>query len=235
MAHIAGHSYRSRYAKAHHAGGEDKGSAGADESAHQAADEAEQEDEGDGICRQVDKLKYFRGDPASVLLEVLDPEQNIRFTDNYLDVPFDLSRIMFTATANDLSKLPGPILDRMERIEFAGYTEKEKLQIAQQFILPRQLKATGLSRSAMQFSPEAISRVISDYTRESGLRNLERELADVCRKIALLCLKTDSHGGGVAQVGKQMPRFDDIAVAVDQDTLDNILQFPDIIRDIHRA
>lgn len=144
---------------------------------------------------EIDKIgQDFRGDPASVLLEVLDPEQNIRFTDNYLDVPFDLSRIMFIATANDLSKLPGPLLDRMERIEFAGYTEKEKLQIAQQFILPRQLKATGLSRSAMQFSPEAISRVISDYTRESGLRNLERELADVCRKIALLCLKTDSHG-----------------------------------------
>lgn len=141
---------------------------------------------------EIDKIgQDFRGDPASVLLEVLDPEQNIRFTDNYLDVPFDLSRIMFIATANDLSKLPGPLLDRMELIEFTGYTEKEKLQIAQQFILPRQLKAAGLSKSAIQFAPEAVARVISDYTRESGLRNLERELADICRKIALLCLKSE--------------------------------------------
>jgi ATP-dependent Lon protease len=141
---------------------------------------------------EIDKIgQDFRGDPASVLLEVLDPEQNVRFTDNYLEVPFDLSRIMFIATANDLSKLPGPLLDRMERIEFAGYTEKEKLQIAQQFILPRQLKAAGLSRSVVQFTPDAVSRVISDYTRESGLRNLERELADICRKIALLCLQSD--------------------------------------------
>jgi ATP-dependent Lon protease len=141
---------------------------------------------------EIDKIgQDFRGDPASVLLEVLDTEQNIRFTDNYLDVPFDLSRIMFIATANDLSKLPRPLLDRMERIEFTGYTDKEKLEIAEQFILPRQLKAAGLSKSAIRFTPEAVARVISDYTRESGLRNLERELADICRKIALLCLKSD--------------------------------------------
>ncbi len=141
---------------------------------------------------EIDKIgQDFRGDPASVLLEVLDPEQNIRFTDYYLDVHFDLSRIMFIATANDLSKLPGPLLDRMERIEFTGYTEKEKLQIAEQFILPRQLKAAGLLKSAIHFTPPAVARVISDYTRESGLRNLERELADICRKIALLCLNPD--------------------------------------------
>ncbi len=143
---------------------------------------------------EIDKIgQDFRGDPASVLLEVLDPEQNVRFTDHYLDISFDLSRIMFIATANDLTKLPGPLLDRMERIEFAGYTDKEKCQIAQQFIIPRQLKATGLSKSAIRFSSDAVSRVISDYTRESGLRNLERELADICRKIALLCLKTENH------------------------------------------
>ena len=141
---------------------------------------------------EIDKIgQDFRGDPASVLLEVLDPEQNVRFTDNYLDVHFDLSRIMFIATANDLTKLPGPLLDRMERIEFAGYTEKEKLQIAQQFVLPRQLRATGLSRAKIQFTPDALSRVIGDYTQESGLRNLERELSDICRKIALLCLQSD--------------------------------------------
>ena len=143
---------------------------------------------------EIDKIgQDFRGDPASVLLEVLDPEQNVRFTDHYLDVPFDLSRIMFIATANDISKIPGPLLDRMERIEFAGYTEKEKLKIAQQFILPRQCKAAGLPRSKVHFAPEAVSRVITDYTRESGLRNLERELADICRKIALLFLKSEDY------------------------------------------
>ena len=142
---------------------------------------------------EIDKIgQDFRGDPASALLEVLDPEQNSKFTDNYLDVPFDLSRIMFIATANDLSKLPGPLLDRMERIEFAGYTEKEKLKIAQEFILPRQLKAAGLSRTEVRFADNALARVIEDYTRESGLRNLERELADICRKIALICLKSET-------------------------------------------
>jgi len=158
---------------------------------------------------EIDKIgQDFRGDPASVLLEVLDPEQNVRFTDHYLDVTFDLSRIMFIATANDITKIPGPLLDRMERIEFTGYTEKEKLQIAQQFIVPRQLKAAGLHRAAMHFSSAAISRVISDYTRESGLRNLERELADICRKIALLCLKTDRY---------------DQAVEIDAETVGNLL------------
>lgn len=154
---------------------------------------------------EIDKIgQDFRGDPASVLLEVLDPEQNVRFTDHYLDVPFDLSRIMFIATANDLSKLPGPLLDRMERIEFAGYTEAEKLEIAQQFILPRQLKATGLSRAAVHFSADAIMKVITEYTRESGLRNLERELADVCRKIALMCLQADNHNQGAIPIDAEM-------------------------------
>jgi len=141
---------------------------------------------------EIDKIgQDFRGDPASVLLEVLDPEQNVHFTDHYLELPFDLSRIMFIATANDLSKLPGPLLDRMECIEFTGYTEREKLRIAQQFILPRQLKVAGLSKAAVQFSGEGLSRVINDYTRESGLRNLERQIADICRKIAMLCLKSN--------------------------------------------
>ena len=140
---------------------------------------------------EIDKIgQDFRGDPASVLLEVLDPEQNAHFTDHYLDMPFDLSRIMFIATANDVSRLPGPLLDRMECIEFSGYTEQEKLVIAQQHILPRQLKETGLSRTSVHFTSEALSRVINDYTRESGLRNLERQIADVCRKIAMLHLKS---------------------------------------------
>ncbi|MGD9949524.1 MAG: endopeptidase La [Desulfobulbus sp.] len=140
---------------------------------------------------EIDKIgQDFRGDPASALLEILDPEQNVHFTDHYLELPFDLSRIMFIATANDLSKLPGPLLDRMECIEFSGYTEKEKLEIGQQYIVPRQLKVAGLLRSAVNFSDDALMRVISDYTRESGLRNLERQVADVCRKIAMMYLKS---------------------------------------------
>lgn len=142
---------------------------------------------------EIDKIgKDFRGDLASVFLEVLDPEQNLRFTDHYLDIPFDLSRVMFIATANDLSQLPGPLLDRMECLEFTGYSEEEKLHIAETFIVPRQLKAAGLSREKVSFAPEAILRVITDYTRESGLRNLERELADICRKLALLTLNSAS-------------------------------------------
>ena len=140
---------------------------------------------------EIDKIgQDFRGDPASALLEVLDPEQNVHFTDHYVELPFDLSRIMFIATANDLSKLPRPLLDRMECIEFSGYTEREKLHIAQQFILPRQLKVAGLSKSAVKLTDEALLRVINDYTRESGLRDLERQIADICRKIAMLCLKS---------------------------------------------
>ncbi len=138
---------------------------------------------------EIDKIgQDFRGDPASVMLEVLDPEQNIKFMDHYLDIPFNLSRIMFIATANDVSKLPGPLLDRMELIEFTGYTEKEKCKIARDFIIPRQLKAAGLNTLDIDFSSEALSRIIGDYTRESGLRNLEREIANVCRKLALLYL-----------------------------------------------
>jgi ATP-dependent Lon protease len=140
---------------------------------------------------EIDKIgQDFRGDPASVMLEVLDPEQNVKFMDHYLDIPFNLSRIMFIATANDVTKLPGPLLDRMELIEFTGYTEKEKCRIARDFIIPRQLKAAGLNSLGIEFSTEAVSRIINDYTRESGLRNLEREIANVCRKLALLYLNS---------------------------------------------
>jgi ATP-dependent Lon protease len=138
---------------------------------------------------EIDKIgQDFRGDPASVMLEVLDPEQNVKFMDHYLDIPFNLSRIMFIATANDVTKLPGPLLDRMEVIEFTGYTEREKCRIAEKFIIPRQLKAAGLRNAGIEFSREAIARIISGYTRESGLRNLEREIANICRKLALSCL-----------------------------------------------
>lgn len=141
---------------------------------------------------EIDKIgQDFRGDPASVMLEVLDPEQNVNFMDHYLDIPFNLSRIMFIATANDVTKLPGPLLDRMELIEFTGYTEKEKCRIARDFIIPRQLKAAGLNTLGINFSSEALSGIIGDYTRESGLRNLEREIANVCRKLALLYLDSN--------------------------------------------
>lgn len=140
---------------------------------------------------EIDKIgQDFRGDPAAVMLEVLDPEQNVRFMDHYLDIPFNLSRTMFIATANDVSLLPGPLLDRMEVIEFTGYTEREKTEIARRFIIPRQLKAAGLNDEHISFTSEAVVRIISDYTKESGLRNLEREIANICRKIALLKLST---------------------------------------------
>ena len=142
---------------------------------------------------EIDKIgQDFRGDPASVMLEVLDPEQNVRFTDYYLDIPFNLSRIMFIATANDITKLPRPLLDRMEIIEFSGYTEREKCEIAEKFIIPRQLKAAGLQRAGISFSQGAISKIITDYTRESGLRNLEREFANICRKLALVELQKEN-------------------------------------------
>jgi ATP-dependent Lon protease len=139
---------------------------------------------------EIDKLgQDFRGDPASVLLEVLDPEQNRNFVDHYLDVPFDLSRVMFVATANVVENLPAPLLDRLEVIPFQGYTELEKREIVQRYLLPRQLQNHGLAAFAVEFSEQAITRVIRDYTREAGLRQLDRVLATISRKLARLCLK----------------------------------------------
>jgi ATP-dependent Lon protease len=139
---------------------------------------------------EIDKLgQDFRGDPASVLLEVLDPEQNRHFVDHYLDVPFDLSRVMFVATANVVTNLPAPLLDRFEVIPFQGYTEREKCEIARRYLLPRQLQNHGLAARGVEFSPEAITRVIRDYTREAGLRQLDRVLATISRKLARLCLR----------------------------------------------
>ncbi len=140
---------------------------------------------------EIDKIgQDFRGDPASVLLEILDPEQNSRFLDYYLDVPFDLSSVIFIATANGLETLQGPLLDRLEVIPFEGYTEKEKLFIAHKHLIPRQLKNHGLNRYSPKFQDEAIIKIIRDYTREAGLRNLEREIATVCRKLARNCLES---------------------------------------------
>lgn len=134
---------------------------------------------------EVDKIgKDFRGDPAAALLEVLDPEQNHSFSDHYLDVPFDLSRVMFITTANILEPIPPVLQDRMEVIEIPGYTDLEKLQIAKKFLIPKELDNHGLKQKNLTFTDEVIKKIINDYTRESGLRNLDREIATVCRKVA---------------------------------------------------
>ena len=137
------------------------------------------------LLDEIDKLgTSFHGDPAAALLEVLDPAQNDTFVDHYLGVPFDLSEVLFICTANFLQNLPGPLLDRMEVIEFSSYTEREKLEIAKRFLVPRQLKANGLSTEQLVLGGDSLPRIISEYTREAGVRQLEREIGRLGRKIA---------------------------------------------------
>jgi ATP-dependent Lon protease len=126
----------------------------------------------------------WRGDPASAMLEVLDPEQNRNFRDHYLDLPFDLSKVLFICTANTLDTIPGPLLDRMDVIQLSGYTEDEKLGIAKKYLVPKQLKAHGLRRGQLTLTDTVLRTIIRQYTREAGVRNLERRIADVCRKVA---------------------------------------------------
>ncbi|MBC7790017.1 MAG: endopeptidase La [Anaerolineae bacterium] len=137
------------------------------------------------LLDEVDKLGVsFQGDPSSALLEVLDPAQNDTFTDHYLNIPFDLSEVLFIATANFIQNIPGPLLDRMEVVEFSGYTEREKAEIAKKYLIPRQLEESGLGDKGVKFTDEAVMVVVTNYTRESGVRQLERQIGAVARKVA---------------------------------------------------
>src|SRR6478736_5675599 len=134
---------------------------------------------------EIDKMSSdFRGDPASAMLEVLDPAQNHTFTDHYLDVPFDLSKVLFIATANTMDTVPGPLRDRMEVIEIPGYTNSDKLAIAKTYLVPRQLEANGVDAKLVRFRDEALKDIIESYTREAGVRSLERNIGSVARSIA---------------------------------------------------
>ncbi len=137
------------------------------------------------LLDEIDKMAMdFRGDPASALLEVLDPEQNNTFSDHFIEVPFDLSNVMFVTTANAMHNIPRPLLDRMEVLYIPGYTELEKLQIGKRYLLPKQKKEHGLTEEQLIVSEEVLLQLVREYTRESGVRNLEQQIAAVCRKAA---------------------------------------------------
>jgi len=157
---------------------------------------------------ELDKIGHdFKGDPSSALLEVLDPEQNRAFMDHYLDVPFDLSSVMFILTANVLETIPAPLRDRMEVIEFSGYTLEEKRIIATRFVIPKQVHEKGLTPERLSFAPEAVDRIINEYTREAGIRSLERRIATICRKLAKETLQTPGSGEPVTIAADTVERY----------------------------
>ncbi|MDG2333600.1 MAG: endopeptidase La [Myxococcota bacterium] len=156
---------------------------------------------------EIDKLSSndFRGDPAAALLEVLDPEQNHDFSDHFLSIPFDLSRVLFIATANRLETIPGPLRDRMETVQLSGYSQEEKVEIASRFLVPRQIDENGLNPEQMNWSAGAIEGLVSGYTREAGVRNLERQVAAVCRKVARKAAEGD--GSKVSITRRSLTRY----------------------------
>ncbi len=157
---------------------------------------------------EIDKIdKDFKGDPSSVLLEVLDPEQNKNFLDHYLDVPFDLSRAMFIATANTTDSIPEPLLDRMEIIRLAGYSQEEKEEIAFRHLIPRAVEEAGLFGRAPEFTDEAVRKIIREYTREAGLRNLQRQIAAICRKMAREIVRSNGAGQPLRIDSGQVEKF----------------------------
>jgi ATP-dependent Lon protease len=165
---------------------------------------------------EIDKLGTdFRGDPASALLEVLDPEQNARFSDHYLNVPFDLSRTFFIATANVLDTIPGPLRDRMEVIRLSGYTPEEKLEIARSYLVPRQMEESGLPQDRIRWSAAALREIVTGYTREAGVRSLERQIASICRKLARRAAEGDAQA--VSLGPKQIARWLGPAVHTGED------------------
>ena len=142
---------------------------------------------------EVDKLGHdFRGDPSAALLEVLDPEQNNTFADHYLEIPYDLSNVMFVATANIADTIPAPLRDRMEILEIPGYTRREKLAIARQHLIPKQLEEHGITQEQLEITDEAVELIIDSYTREAGVRTLERQIASVIRGVAVKIAEGDT-------------------------------------------
>lgn len=168
------------------------------------------------LLDEIDKIGAdFKGDPASALLEVLDPEQNNTFTDHFLEIPFDLSKTMFITTANSLSTIPRPLLDRMEVIEVSGYTEEEKVKIAQKYLIPKKLEEHGLKKSNMTITERGLRDLINYYTRESGVRNLERQIANLCRKVARKVVAEEAEKTSITPknledfLGKKKFRYDE--------------------------